>query len=93
MEGRILIIMHRLKLRGGLIPLKKQFARLQQIDHNEPITLDTHYEFLHHLQSALLLALQEQGRLNVIQYRYAAQALRQQGIERAKRMLNQGDSI
>lgn len=58
--------------------MKKKFVRLEQIDHNLQITDESHYKFLYHLQLALLLALQEKGTLNRIQYRYAQEQLQQQ---------------
>lgn len=65
--------------------MAKKFAKLDRIDHNEPITRESHYEFLYQLQSALLLALREQGRLSPMQHRHAQERLKQQRRERAKR--------
>ena len=70
----------------------RQFAKLQRIDNNEEITKDTHPQFLYHLQSAILLALREQGRLNAMQYRYAEEKLKQQRRDRAKNMMEKGES-
>ena len=64
--------------------MARQFAELQRIDNNEVITKETHYEFLYHLQSALLLALREQGRLNIMQYRHAEEKLKEQRRNLAK---------
>lgn len=64
--------------------MAKKYAALQQIEHNEPITPESHYEFLYHLQQALLLALREQGRLSPMQYRQAETRLQQQRRDRAK---------
>lgn len=72
--------------------MAKQFAKLQCIDNNDTITKESHYEFLYHLQSAVLLALREQGRLNVMQYRYAEEKLKQQRRDRAKSILEKGES-
>ena len=69
----------------------RQFSKLQRIDNNAEITEANHYEFLYHLQSALLLALKEQGRLNTMQYRYAEEKLKIQRINRAKSILGKGD--
>ena len=66
---------------------KQQFAKLQRIDNNEAITKETHYEFLNHLQRAMLLALREQGRLNSMQYSYAEEKLNQQRRDRTKSIL------
>jgi len=65
----------------------RKFAQLHRIDNNEVITNETHYEFLYHLQDALLLALREQGRLNIMQYHHAEEKLKQQRRDRAKRIL------
>ncbi len=58
--------------------MAKQFASLERIENDRKITKETDYEFLHHLQTGLLLALKEQGRLNEIQYRHAQEKLNQQ---------------
>ena len=65
--------------------MAKKFAQLQRIDNNEQITMESHYEFLYHLQSAMLLALREQGRLSPMQHRHADEKLRKQRRDRAKR--------
>jgi hypothetical protein len=72
--------------------MEKQFARLTHIEHNQPITQDADYEFLHHLQQALLTALREQGRLSPIMYRHATEKLDQQRRERARRLLDAEDT-
>ena len=71
--------------------MAKRFAELQRIDNDEVITKETHYEFLYHLQNAILLALREQGRLTAMQYRYAEEALKQQRRERARGILEKGE--
>ena len=71
--------------------MARQFAELQRIDNNEAITKETHYEFLYHLQSAMLLALREQGRLNTMQHRHAEGKLKQQRRDRAKNILEKGE--
>ena len=68
-----------------------KFAQLQRIDNNEAITKETHYEFLYHLQGAMLLALREQGRLDSMQYRHAEEKLKQQRRDRAKNILEKGE--
>ena len=73
--------------------MAKQFAKLQRILNNETITTETHYEFLYHLQSALLLALHEQGRLGVMQFRHAKEKLNQQRRDRAKDILEKGERL
>ena len=72
--------------------MKRQFANLQHIDNNEAITKETNYEFLYHLQSAMLLALREQGRLDVMQHRHAEEKLKRQRRNRAKKILEKGES-
>ena len=72
--------------------MKRQFANLQHIDNNEAISKETNYEFLYHLQSAMLLALREQGRLDVMKHRHAEEKLKQQRRNRAKKILEKGES-
>ena len=72
--------------------MARKFAQLQRIDNNEAITQETHYEFLYHLQSAMLLALREQGMLNAMQYHHAEEKLKQQRRDRAKNLLKKGES-
>lgn len=72
--------------------MARQFAELERIDNNEAITKETHYEFLYHLQSAMLLALREQGRLGAMQHRQAEEKLKQQRRDRAKNILEKGES-
>lgn len=67
------------------IRIAKRFAKLDWIEHNEPITRENNYEFLYQLQYALLLALQEQGRLTPMQHRHAEEKLKEQRRERARR--------
>ena len=70
--------------------MEPRFAKFLHIDHEEPITFQTHYDFLYHLQRAVLHALREQGRLNPMQHRYAEEKLNQQRRERAKNILKTG---
>lgn len=65
--------------------MAKKYAKLDRIAHNEPITEENHDQFLWQLQTALLLALREQGRLSPMEYRQAEEALRKQRREGAKR--------
>lgn len=67
--------------------VRKEFAELKNIDTNEPISMETHYEFLHCFQNALLLALREQGYLNLTQYSRAEEKLKQQRIGHARKLL------
>lgn len=70
--------------------MARKFSELQRIDNDEVITQETHYEFLYHLQSAMLLALHEQGKLNAMQYRHAEEKLKQQRRDWAKNILEKG---
>ena len=63
--------------------MAKKFAELQRINNDRKITTETDYEFLYQLQSALLLALREQGRLSPMQHRQAQEKLKQQRRDRA----------
>ncbi len=65
--------------------MARKFAKLQRIVGNREITPDTDYEFLYQLQSALLLALREQGTLTAMQLRHAQEGLQKQRRERARR--------
>ena len=67
--------------------MRRQFPELQRIDNNETITKETPYEFLYHLQRALLLALRERGSLNAMQHRHAEEALKHQRCDRGKSIL------
>lgn len=63
----------------------KKYAKLDRIEHKEPITKESHYEFLYQLQHALLLALREQGQLSPMQLRHAEEKLKQRRRDRARR--------
>ena len=75
---------HRMESKGAGAMVRKPI-KLDRIEHNEPVTGDSHYEFLYQLQHALLLALREQGRLSPMHLRHAQEALRKQRRDRAKR--------
>ena len=66
--------------------MAKQYASLEAIENDRKITKEADYGFLHHIQSGLLLALKEQGRLNEMQYRYAQDRLNQQCREWTKKL-------
>ena len=72
--------------------MERRFAELQRIDNNEAITKENHYEFLYHLQHAILLVLRENGRLGAMQYRHAEEKLKQQRRNRAKNILKKEES-
>ena len=65
--------------------MSRKQIRLDRLENNEPITEESHYEFLYQLQHALLLALREQEILSPMQLRHAQEALRKQRRDRAKR--------
>ena len=65
--------------------MARRFAELQRIDHDRKITKEMDAPFLYQLQNALLLALEEQGRLSAVQYRHAEEGLKHQRRERARR--------
>ncbi len=58
--------------------MAKQYARLNQIEHNRTVTWERDGLFLYRLQGGLLLALKEQGRLSELQYRHAREHLDRQ---------------
>lgn len=62
----------------------KKFAQLQHIRNDRRITKETDREFLYQLQVALLLALEERGRLSPMQYRLAEEKLRQQHRQQSR---------
>lgn len=64
--------------------MARQYASLEQIENNRKITRETDGPFLYRLQSGLLLALKEQGRLSEIQYRHAQEHLERQRLTGAK---------
>ena len=63
------------------------YLKLLTIENSDQITAENHYEFIHQLQYALLLALREKGKLNAVQYRQAEEQLNRQRRSRAKRIL------
>lgn len=65
--------------------MARKFVKLDRIEYNESITMESNYEFLYQLQNALLLALREQGILDPMQHRHAEEKLKQQRRDRARR--------
>lgn len=57
---------------------RKKYAQLERIDNDRKITYQTDSDFLFMLQNGLLLALKEEHILTQMQYRNAAEALKQQ---------------
>lgn len=70
--------------------MAKRYASLEAIENDRKITRETDEAFLHQLQSGLLLALKEQGRLNEMQYRHAQDRLNQQRREWTKKLQKGG---
>lgn len=70
--------------------MSRAFASLERIENDHRITRDTEERFLHRLQSGLLLALKEQGRLSQAQYQYAQEQLDRQRRESARKPLEKG---
>lgn len=70
--------------------MAKGYASLKAIDNDRKITKETDDEFLHQLQSGLLLALKERGHLNEMQYRHAQERLNQQRRDRMKKLQQKG---
>lgn len=56
----------------------RKTPQLYRVEHNGQISEEISREFEFHLQNALLLALQEAGRLDEIQCRWARDRLRSQ---------------
>ena len=69
---------------------KRKFAQLQRIDNDHKITEEADSAFLHALQNSLLLALKEQGRLNEMQYRDAAERLNAQQRKIIREQIREG---
>ena len=63
---------------------RKQYAVLQRIENDHKVTRETDREFLFNLESALLLALLEDGTLTQMQYRQASEKLKRQRREQRK---------
>ena len=71
--------------------MKKKFTAIQRVDWQETLTPENNEAFFDHLQRALLLALRERGRLDVMEYRCAEEKLRRQRIQRARKLLEKGE--
>lgn len=71
--------------------MAKQYASLVKIEHNRKITREQDEPFLYRLQSGLLLALKEQGRLNEMQYRHAQERLDRQHREWTQKHPQRGE--
>ena len=72
--------------------MSREFASLERIDNDHKINRDTADRFLHRLQSGLLLALKEQGRLSQAQYQYAQEQLDRLRRERTRKQIEEGES-
>ena len=55
--------------------MQPKFSHLTAVDNNRPICDSRDADFWKRLQSGLLLALKEQGRLSGLQYQYAREQL------------------
>ena len=64
----------------------KRFAVLTKIENDHKITVETDFQFIYHVQHALLLALREKGTISIMQYRQADDALRKQKTEMIKQL-------
>lgn len=71
--------------------MARQSASLDKIEYNRKITRELDELFLHRLQSGLLLALKEQGRLNELQYRHAQERLDRQHREWVQKQGRKGE--
>lgn len=69
--------------------MANSYSRLLDIRRKEPITQETHPEFWHQLQAALLLGLLERGSLSAVAYHHASEAL---GRQRRGKALTERDS-
>ena len=65
-------------MEGQVGMMKRKYSKLESIENDHPITKENEGEFLYNLQNGLLLALREQGILNLMQYRHAVEKLRRQ---------------
>lgn len=70
--------------------MAKQYASLESIENDRKITKEADYDFLHQLQSGLLLALKERGRINEMQYCHAQNRLNRQHQEWTKKFKKGG---
>lgn len=57
--------------------MNRKYMKLERIENEHPITRETDGQFLNILCNALVLALREKGVLNLMQYRYAAERLKE----------------
>ena len=73
--------------------MKKKFAVLQKTVWKEALTPESNGAFFYHLQRALLLALWERGRLDMMEYRHAEENLHRQRIQRAAKALEKGENL
>lgn len=73
--------------------MSKQFAKLEQILQDHPITPETDAVFLFHLKKALLLALKEQGQLSAMQCRAACDRLERQQRSAIRPATVPGESV
>ena len=60
--------------------------KLLRIENNRSITQEDDFQFILHLENALLLELREQGILSTMQYRRTEEKRQQLRRERAKKL-------
>lgn len=73
--------------------MSKQFAKLEGVLQDHPITPETDAVFLFHLKKALLLALKEQGQLSAMLCRAACERLERQQRNAIRPALAPGESV
>ncbi len=71
--------------------MKKQHASLEYIENDRKISRETDSDFLHLMQTGLLIALKEYGKLNEIQYHHAQTRLDQQRFDWIKKIRSEGE--
>lgn len=73
--------------------MRRKIPKLQKIDNDRAISMETDSVFLLALQNSLLLALREQGRLNEMQYRIAAEQLKARSADRRVKIIQKRGEI
>lgn len=73
--------------------MERHFASLERVENDRKITPQLDASFFYRLQSGLLLALKEQGRLNEMQYRRAQDRLDWQRREWSAKRREKGGTL
>ena len=68
-------------------------ARLVKIENNQVIAKDQCAPFFYELQHGVLLSLKEEGKLTMMQYRYAENILKKQRMTMLQRTPENGDFV